>query len=191
MSPPSSLHKGLSWNISLRRKAWAFFRVESIGLSVWLGLWIILPKEEPLANGLGASVLLDDTENFVGEKSWTIELELVKSDLESVCPETVSCADILAVVANDSVLLEVQMGRKDSLSASKAAATGNIRAPNSSVSNFQNAGIIQNDMVALSGAHTIGKARCSTFSSRFLCPGNYGGRDVYVDFVQSLQQPRS
>jgi len=43
------------------------------------------------------------------------------------------------------------MGRKDSLSASKAAATGNIRAPNSSVSNFQNAGIIQNDMVALSG----------------------------------------
>jgi peroxidase len=55
--------------------------------------------------GLGASVLLDDTENFVGEKSWTIELELVKSDLESVCPETVSCADILAVVANDSVLL--------------------------------------------------------------------------------------
>jgi peroxidase len=55
--------------------------------------------------GLGASVLLDDTENFVGEKSWTIELELVKSDLESVCPETVSCANILAVVATDSVLL--------------------------------------------------------------------------------------
>lgn len=50
MSPPSSLHKGLSWNISLRRKSWAFLRVESIGLSVWLRLWIILPNEEPLAN---------------------------------------------------------------------------------------------------------------------------------------------
>ncbi|KAL9389275.1 hypothetical protein Peur_017880 [Populus x canadensis] len=84
---------------------------------------------------LGASVLLDDTENFVGEKSWTIELELVKSDLESVCPETVSCANILAVVATDSVLLVlVDQVRKDSLSATKAAATGNIRAPYSSVS---------------------------------------------------------
>jgi hypothetical protein len=47
------------------------------------------------------------------------------------------------------------MGRRDSLTASKAAATNNIPAPNSSVAtlvaNFQNVGLTQNDMVALSG----------------------------------------
>ncbi|KAG6764051.1 hypothetical protein POTOM_031505 [Populus tomentosa] len=87
---------------------------------------------------------------------------------------------------------EVQTGRRDSLTASKAAATNNIPAPNSSVAtlvaNFQNVGLTQNDMVALSGAHTMGKARCSTFSSRFQSPSNSGGPDVNTDFVQSLQQ---
>ncbi|XP_061985589.1 peroxidase 40-like [Populus nigra] len=158
-------------------------------------------------NGCDASVLLDDAENFVGEKTAPPNLnslrgfeviDAIKSDLESVCPETVSCADILAIVARDSVLLsggpgwEVQMGRRDSLTASKAAATNNIPAPNSSVAtlvaNFQNVGLTQNDMVALSGAHTMGKARCSTFSSRFQSPSNSGGPDVNMDFVQSLQQ---
>jgi peroxidase len=64
--------------------------------------------------GCDASVLLDDTENFVGEKTAPPNLnslrgfeviDAIKSDLESVCPETVSCANILAVVATDSVLL--------------------------------------------------------------------------------------
>ncbi|KAJ0092980.1 hypothetical protein Patl1_24846 [Pistacia atlantica] len=125
-------------------------------------------------------------------------IDSIKSELESVCPETVSCADILAVAARDSVVLsggpswEVQMGRRDSLSASKAAATNNIPAPNSTVANlvakFQNVGLTLNDMVALSGAHTMGKARCSTFSSRLQDLSNSNGPDVNVDFLQSLQQ---
>ncbi|XP_020538664.1 peroxidase 40 isoform X2 [Jatropha curcas] len=156
-------------------------------------------------NGCDASVLLDDSENFVGEKTAAPNLnslrgfeviDSIKSELESVCPQTVSCADILAIVARDSVVLsggpswEVQMGRKDSLSASKFAATNALPAPNSTVAtlvaNFQNVGLTLNDVVALSGAHTLGKARCSTFSSRL--QGGTGNSDVNLDFIQSLQQ---
>ncbi|XP_019180782.1 PREDICTED: peroxidase 40 [Ipomoea nil] len=155
-------------------------------------------------NGCDASVLLDDTPNFVGEKTAGPNLnslrgfeviDSIKADIEFVCPGTVSCADILAIAARDSVLLsggptwEVEMGRKDSISASKTAANNNIPGPNSDVptlvSRFQNLGLTLQDMVTLSGAHTVGKARCFTFNSR-LSSGN--APDVNGEFLQSLQQ---
>lgn len=84
---------------------------------------------------------------------------------------------------------EVQLGRKDSRTASKTAANNNIPGPNSDVATlvgkFQNVGLTSDDMVALSGAHTLGKARCSTFSSRL---NRNGSPDVNLEFIQSLQQ---
>ncbi|XP_015062882.1 peroxidase 40 isoform X3 [Solanum pennellii] len=159
-------------------------------------------------NGCDASVLLDDTSNFSGEKTAGPNLnslrgfeviDNIKADLEYACPQTVSCADILAIAARDSVVLsgglgwQVQMGRKDSLTASKTAAN-NIPGPNSNVAtlvtNFQNLGLSLQDMVTLSGAHTIGKARCATFSSRLNNNNNAGVRnsEMNLDFLQSLQQ---
>ncbi|KAL3508188.1 hypothetical protein ACH5RR_033570 [Cinchona calisaya] len=158
--------------------------------------------------GCDASVLLDDTPNFIGEKTAAPNLnslrgfeviDYIKNDLEFVCPETVSCADILAIAARDSVVLsgglgwEVQMGRKDSLSASKVSANNNIPGPNSDVATlaakFQNVGLTLDDMVTLSGAHTLGKARCSTFSSRLNGNSNADtDPNVNLDFIQSLQQ---
>lgn len=67
-----------------------------------------------LFQGCDASVLLDDTHDFVGEKTAAPNLNSlrgfevineIKSELELVCPQTVSCADILATAARDSVLL--------------------------------------------------------------------------------------
>ncbi|KAK1365335.1 hypothetical protein POM88_040896 [Heracleum sosnowskyi] len=78
--------------------------------------------------------------------------------------------------SRDSVVLsggpgwQVETGRMDSLTASKTAANNDIPGPNSDVqtlvSKFQAARLELNDMVTLSGAHTMGKARCTTFISR-------------------------
>ncbi|XP_008795903.2 peroxidase 40 [Phoenix dactylifera] len=157
-------------------------------------------------NGCDASVLLDDTATFIGEKTAGPNLNSlrgfdvvdgIKSELELACPQTVSCADILAIAARDSVVLsggptwEVEVGRKDGLTASRSAANASIPAPTSDVATlvqkFQNLGLSPKDMAALSGAHTIGKARCSSFSSRL---GGGGGSSGNVDreFLQSLQQ---
>ncbi|VVA29619.1 PREDICTED: peroxidase [Prunus dulcis] len=158
-------------------------------------------------NGCDASVLLDDTDNFVGEKTAAPNLnslrgfeviDAIKQELEFVCPQTVSCADILATAARDSVVVaggpswDVQMGRKDSLTASKALANNIIPGPNSTIGNlvakFQNVNLSLKDMVALSGAHTMGKARCTTFAARLQDSTNPNGPEASLEFIQSLQQ---
>jgi len=64
------------------------------------------------AQGCDASVLLDDTASFTGEKGAGPNagslrgfdvIDNIKMLLELLCPQTVSCADILAVAARDSV----------------------------------------------------------------------------------------
>ncbi|KAI3829939.1 hypothetical protein L1987_04071 [Smallanthus sonchifolius] len=137
-------------------------------------------------NGCDGSVLLDDTPTFRGEKTAAPNnnsargfevIDMIKSNVERVCPGVVSCADILAITALESVLAlggptwTVKLGRRDSKSASLAAAnSGVIPPPQSTLSNlinrFQAVGLSTQDMVALSGAHTIGQARCTTFRAR-------------------------
>jgi peroxidase len=64
--------------------------------------------------GCDASVLLDDTGNFTGEKGAGPnagslrgfgDIDAIKLLLEALCPRTVSCADILAVATRDSVVV--------------------------------------------------------------------------------------
>ncbi|KAK8552665.1 hypothetical protein V6N12_041246 [Hibiscus sabdariffa] len=133
-------------------------------------------------NGCDGSLLLDGTS---GEKNAAPNVNSVrgfdviddiKSAVENVCPGVVSCADIVAIAARDSVHImggpnwEVKLGRRDARSASQAAANSSIPPPTSNlkqlISSFKAVGLSSKDMVALSGAHTIGQARCISFRAR-------------------------
>ncbi|KAL3603407.1 hypothetical protein D5086_004266 [Populus alba] len=65
---------------------------------------------------------------------------------------------------------ELPLGRRDSKTASLSGSNNNIPAPNSTIQNlislFKRQGLNDIDLVALSGGHTIGVARCVTFKQR-------------------------
>ncbi|KAL3334412.1 hypothetical protein AABB24_030915 [Solanum stoloniferum] len=136
-------------------------------------------------NGCDGSLFLDDTSTFTGEKRAQPNfnsargfevIDNIKSAVEKVCPGVVSCADILAVTARDSVVIlggpnwDVKLGRRDARTASQGAANNSIPTPTSNlnrlISSFSAVGLSTKDMVALSGAHTIGQARCTSFRGR-------------------------
>ncbi|KAH9618102.1 hypothetical protein KSS87_010116 [Heliosperma pusillum] len=135
--------------------------------------------------GCDASLLLDNSGTMISEKRSKPNknsvrgfevLDEIKVRLEEACPLTVSCADILALAARDSTVLaggpywEVPLGRRDSLTASLSGSNRNIPAPNFTfpqiLGKFNAVGLDLIDLVALSGAHTIGNARCTSFKQR-------------------------
>ncbi|MCL7041262.1 hypothetical protein MKW94_003089 [Papaver nudicaule] len=93
-------------------------------------------------------------------------IDEIKAQLEAACPQTVSCADSIALAARGSTVLsggpywELPLGRKDSRTASLSASNSNIPPQNSTLQNlitlFSRQGLDEQDLVALSGCHTIG-----------------------------------
>nr|KYP34458.1 Cationic peroxidase 1 [Cajanus cajan] len=156
-----------------------------------------------ISRGCDASVLLNDTDTFTGEKTAFPNanslrgfdvIDKIKSKLESdiICAGKVSCADILAIAARDSVVAlggptwTVGLGRRDSTTASLSAANSDLPAPflnlDGILTAFANKNFTANETVALSGAHTIGKARCTTFRSRI-----YDDTNIDSSFATSLK----
>ncbi|WCJ26191.1 Peroxidase superfamily protein [Euphorbia peplus] len=153
--------------------------------------------------GCDGSILLDDTPTMQGEKlarnnNNSIHgfevIDRAKAELENICPGVVSCADIVAVAARDATVAAgggiswtVKLGRRDSTSASLSLADANLPAftdPLSSlISRFEGKGLTERDMVALSGAHTLGKARCLTFRNRI-----YNASDIDAGFAATRRR---
>ncbi|CAN1771879.1 Cationic peroxidase 1 [Linum perenne] len=137
-------------------------------------------------NGCDGSVLLDDVApSFIGEKTAPPNdnslrgyevIDKIKAAVESLCPGVVSCADILTVAARDAVVAlggpswQVLLGRKDSTTASFSDALENLPSPfidfNDLAAAFAQKGFSSREMITLSGAHTVGKARCATYRQR-------------------------
>ncbi|KAA8519718.1 hypothetical protein F0562_013974 [Nyssa sinensis] len=103
-------------------------------------------------------------------------IKKAKALVESKCPGVVSCADILAIAARDFVHLtggpyyQVKKGRWDGRISMASMVHSNLPRANSSIDEllklFNSKGLTLNDLVVLSGAHTIGFAHCGHFVSR-------------------------
>ncbi|KAH7373705.1 hypothetical protein KP509_17G069800 [Ceratopteris richardii] len=103
-------------------------------------------------------------------------IDKVKVQLEAVCPQTVSCADIIALAARDAVArsggpdIRMPLGRLDGFEASSAAATQALPPATISASGavrlFEAMGMNLDESVAMLGSHTVGAAHCTNFVDR-------------------------
>eukprot|EP00253_Pinus_taeda_P026576 PITA_26576 len=136
--------------------------------------------------GCDASVIIQSTPNNIAEKDYSDNLSLAgdgfdtvikaKQAVENVCPNTVSCADILAMAARDVVALaggpkfNVELGRRDGLVSLASNVPGNLPEPTFNLNQlnalFTRKGLNQTEMIALSGAHTVGFSHCDRFANR-------------------------
>ncbi|KAG5108787.1 hypothetical protein JHK84_045694 [Glycine max] len=99
----------------------------------------------------------------------------IRGIIHKECGRIVSCADITVLAARDSVFLTggpdyaVPLGRRDGLSFSTSG-TSDLPKPFNTTGVTLDAFAAKNfdvtDVVALSGAHTFGRAHCGTFFNR-------------------------
>ncbi|XP_071722564.1 peroxidase P7-like [Rutidosis leptorrhynchoides] len=152
--------------------------------------------------GCDGSILLDSTATMVSEKEALPNknsargfevIDKIKAKVDEVCGRpVVSCADILAVAARDSVVLlggsswDVRLGRKDSTIANATLALFNL--PNASLElpsllqKFEQQGLNAKDLVVLSGGHTLGVSQC-----RFFRPRIYNDTNINRSYAKKLQ----
>ncbi|KAF3795809.1 Peroxidase 51 [Nymphaea thermarum] len=138
--------------------------------------------------GCDASVILVSTANNKAEKDSADDITLpgdafdtvikAKAAIDAIpqCRFKVSCADVLAIAARDVVAMtggpffEVELGRRDGRVSRESDVHGHLPLPefklDQLVSMFASHGLTLEDMVALSGGHTIGFSHCNRFTNR-------------------------
>ncbi|CAM0885492.1 unnamed protein product [Alopecurus aequalis] len=138
--------------------------------------------------GCDASVLLDGSATGPGEQQAPPNLTLrpsafkaindISERLQRECRgAVVSCSDILALAARDSVAAtggpsyRVPLGRRDSPRfATRQDVLSGLPAPSSTVpsllATLRNLNLDATDLVTLSGGHTVGLAHCTSFDDR-------------------------
>ncbi|KAM5564188.1 peroxidase 27 [Rosa sericea] len=150
--------------------------------------------------GCEASVLLSSTANNTAEKdsfpNSSLEgfdvIDDIKEQLEKECPGVVSCADILALATRDSMsfqfkksLWDVLTGRRDGTVSIANEVLRNLPPPFFNFTqlkqSFANRGLTVQDLVVLSGAHSIGVGHCNLFSNRLYNFTGKGDQDPSLD----------
>lgn len=157
---------------------------KDIGLAAAL---LRLHFHDCFVQGCDGSILLNKTPNEQSEQEAPPNVTLrpsafkaindIRDLLEKECGLVVSCADIVTLAARDSVHLaggpwyDVPLGRRDSEKfASLDVVLDALPAPDSKVGKLLDAlakiNLDVDDLVALSGGHTVGIAHCTSFENR-------------------------
>ncbi|KZV20088.1 peroxidase 12 [Dorcoceras hygrometricum] len=203
---------GLSWNFyastcpslkSTVREQLQIVLNQDIGQAAGL---LRLHFHDCFVQGCDGSVLLDGSASGPGEQSAPPNLSLraqafriiedLRRRVHQKCGRVVSCSDILALAARDSVYLaggpdyDVPLGRRDGLNFATVNATlANLPPPSSNTTALLNSLAQKNftatDVVALSGGHTIGISHCISFTGRL-----YPSQDPTLDqtFARNLKR---
>ncbi|GJM96714.1 hypothetical protein PR202_ga13576 [Eleusine coracana subsp. coracana] len=151
-----------------------------------IGSTVRLFFHDCFVQGCDASVLIQSTPGNQAERDASDNLSLsfegfetirsAKAALEDACPDTVSCADVLALAARDAISLSggpfypVELGRLDGFTSKASEVPGQLPEPTDTMDRllavFKAHGLGISDLVALSAAHSVGLAHCNKFLYR-------------------------
>ncbi|KAL7598513.1 hypothetical protein Lser_V15G23643 [Lactuca serriola] len=117
-----------------------------------------------------------DDQSLAGDGFDTVIKAKAALDSNPNCRNRVSCADILALATRDVIVLaggpsySVELGRRDGRISTKASVQHKLPQASFKLDQlntmFAAHGLSQTDMIALSGAHTLGFSHCGKFSGR-------------------------
>ncbi|KAL5982650.1 Peroxidase 43 [Asimina triloba] len=162
-----------------------------------------LHHHDCFVQGCDGSILIDKPNaerqafNHAGVRGFDV-IERAKAQLEQTCRGVVSCADIVALAARDSIALsngpryEVPTGRRDGRRSAISDAE-NMPEVGDAVEQLKNKfmalGLSEKDLVLLSSAHTIGTTACFFLERRLydFVPGGGSDPSINPEFLPELQ----
>ncbi|KAH7667624.1 Peroxidase protein [Dioscorea alata] len=164
--------------------------------------WVRNLFHDCMVKSCDASLLLEETSSTISEqnspRSFGMRnfkyVKVIKDALEKECPNTVSCADIVALSAREGVVMlkgpyiDMRTGRRDSKESYSQDVINSIPNHNDSLSfilsRFQSIGINAEGTTALLGAHSVGRVHCINVVGRLYPTVDPSIDPIYAEYLK-------